>query len=61
MLILNRKLGDAVLMDGGIRVVILSCDRRGVRLGIEAPDAVTVLREEIAARQPPNGRGAARS
>ena len=61
MLILNRKLGEAVLMDGGIRVVILSCDRRGVRLGIEAPDAVTVLREEIAARQPANGRDSARA
>jgi carbon storage regulator len=61
VLILNRKLGEAVLMDGGIRVVILSCDRRGVRLGIEAPDAVTVLREEIAARQPANGRDSARA
>ena len=50
MLILNRRLGEAIVMDGEIRVVILSCDRRGVRLGIEAPEATAVLREEIAKR-----------
>jgi carbon storage regulator CsrA len=49
MLILNRRMGEAVVMDGGIRIVILSCDRRGVRLGIEAPAETTVLREELSA------------
>lgn len=47
MLILSRKPGDAILIDGGIRVVVLACDRKGVRLGIEAPPAVTILRSEI--------------
>jgi carbon storage regulator CsrA len=49
VLILNRRMGEAVVMDGGIRVVILSCDRRGVRLGIEAPAETVVLREELSA------------
>jgi carbon storage regulator len=47
MLILSRKPGDAIIIDGGIRVVVLACDRKGVRLGIEAPAEVTILRSEI--------------
>ena len=47
MLILSRKPGDAILVGDGIRIVVVSCDRGGVRLGIEAPSDVTILREEI--------------
>jgi carbon storage regulator len=47
MLILGRRVGDAILIGDGIRLVVLACDRRGVRLGIEAPPDVRVLREEI--------------
>ena len=47
MLILSRKPGDAILIGDGIRIVVVSNDRRGVRLGIEAPSDVTILREEI--------------
>lgn len=47
MLILGRKVGDSILIGDGIRVVVLACDRKGVRLGIEAPADVTILRAEI--------------
>lgn len=47
VLVLNRRPGEAILLDGGIRVVVLSCDRRGVRLGIEAPASVNIQREEL--------------
>ncbi len=47
MLILSRRPGDAILIDGGIRVVVLASDRGTVRLGIEAPDHVGIVREEI--------------
>ncbi|MEO7085025.1 MAG: carbon storage regulator [Gemmatimonadaceae bacterium] len=47
MLILGRKPGDSILIGDGIRLVVLACDRRGVRLGIEAPSDVTILRGEI--------------
>ena len=50
MLILSRKVGDAITIDGGIRIVVLACDRRGVRIGIEAPPEVSILREEIVAQ-----------
>lgn len=48
MLILSRRPGDAILIDGGIRLVVIACDKRGVRLGIEAPVDVGIVREEIA-------------
>ncbi len=47
MLILTRTPGDAIVIDGGIRIIVLACDRKGVRLGIEAPASVTILRSEI--------------
>lgn len=47
MLILSRKPGDAIVIGDGIRVIVLESDRRGVRLGIEAPPDVSILREEI--------------
>ncbi len=47
MLILSRRPGDAILIDGGIRIVVLACDAKGVRLGIEAPSNVGIVREEI--------------
>lgn len=47
MLILSRKPGDAIVIGDGIRVVVLESDRRGVRLGIEAPPQVSIMREEV--------------
>ncbi|MEO7103055.1 MAG: carbon storage regulator [Gemmatimonadaceae bacterium] len=47
MLILGRRPGDTLIIDGGIKIVVLQCDRGGVRLGIEAPNDVTILRGEI--------------
>ena len=47
MLILSRKQGEAILMDGGIRIVVLSTENGGVRLGIEAPEHIGIVREEI--------------
>ncbi len=47
MLILGRKVGDTILIGDGIKVVVLASDRGGVRLGIEAPADVTILRGEI--------------
>ena len=47
MLILSRKAGDAIVIDGGIRIVVVQCDRGGVRIGIEAPPETTILRAEL--------------
>jgi carbon storage regulator len=48
MLVLNRQPGTAILIDGEIRIIVLACDKRGVRLGIDAPISTGIMREEIA-------------
>ena len=50
MLILNRRRGEAIVVDGGIRIVVLECDRRGTRIGIDAPAATNIQREELLER-----------
>jgi carbon storage regulator len=50
MLVLSRKTGEAVVIAGGITVRVLSAGGGRIRLGVEAPDEVLVLREEVAAR-----------
>ncbi len=48
MLVLTRKDGEAVLIDGVIRVKVLAIQGNRVKLGFSAPPDVTVQREEIA-------------
>jgi carbon storage regulator len=48
MLILGRKVGDSILIEGGIRIVVVSVDRGSVRIGIDAPVDLKILRGEIA-------------
>lgn len=48
MLILSRRPGESLLLDGGIRIEVLSSDGRAVRLGIHAPASVRVVRAELA-------------
>jgi carbon storage regulator len=47
MLVLTRKPNQAIVIGDDIRVVVVSVDRDQVRLGIEAPRAVSVHRSEI--------------
>lgn len=47
MLILSRKSGDSLLIDGGVRIVVLGVEGNSVRLGIDAPTDVRVMRGEI--------------
>ena len=48
MLVLNRRVGETVRIGGGVAVRVLGVTGNQVRLGIEAPDDVSILREEIA-------------
>ncbi|MBX3174795.1 MAG: carbon storage regulator [Gemmatimonadaceae bacterium] len=47
MLILSRRAGQGFVLDGDIRIEVLACDGRTVRLGIEAPSSVRILRGEL--------------
>jgi carbon storage regulator len=47
MLILSRKLGESIVIDGNIRVQIMRVDGDVVKIGIEAPTSVPVHRQEV--------------
>src|SRR6516165_602722 len=48
MLVLSRKLGERIVIGDRIIVTVVKLDHGQVRLGIEAPREIAVLREEIA-------------
>jgi carbon storage regulator len=47
MLVLTRKAGEKILIDGGIEVCIIDVRRDGVRIGINAPSSTRIQREEV--------------
>jgi carbon storage regulator len=47
MLVLSRKAQQAVVINGDIRITVLSIEGSRVRIGIEAPKHIPVLREEL--------------
>lgn len=47
MLILTRKRGEAIRIGDKIRIVVTRIDNNQVRIGIEGPSDVSILREEI--------------
>lgn len=51
MLILTRRVGEAIKISDNITVVVLGVKGCQVRLGIEAPQGVAVDRKEIAERK----------
>jgi len=57
MLVLTRKVNEAIIIADTVRVVVAEIQRGKVRLGVEAPLLVTVDREEIHLNklQPPRG------
>jgi carbon storage regulator len=51
MLVLTRRPGEQIVIDGNIRLTVVSVKGDRVRIGIEAPPTVVVDREEIHARR----------
>lgn len=50
MLVLARRIGEEIVIDGDIRVSVLEVRGSQVRLGIIAPQDVRVLRQELEQR-----------
>lgn len=48
MLILQRKKGEAVILSGGITITIQETGTDWVKLAIDAPKEVSILRAELA-------------
>lgn len=47
MLVLSRRLGEKIIINGDIVVTVVDIDRGKIRLGIEAPRDVPIFRKEL--------------
>jgi len=47
VLILSRKLGESILLGDDIEVSVIDVSKGVVRLGIEAPKDIVILRKEL--------------
>lgn len=47
MLVLRRKVGESIILDGVISVSVLAVEGERVKIGITAPQEVTIVREEL--------------
>ena len=47
MLVLSRKRDETIFIGGNIRIKVVGISGNQVRLGIEAPNEVKVIREEL--------------
>lgn len=47
MLVLTRREGETLVIDGNIKVTVLSVKGSQVRVGIEAPQEILIHRQEL--------------
>ena len=59
MLILTRKIGEAIAVGDDVRIQIIDIKGKQVRLGIQAPSDTSVHREEVYQRIQEQNRQAA--
>jgi carbon storage regulator len=50
MLVLSRKHGQSIIVNGDITITVVAIDRGRVQLGVTAPFNVTIHREEVQRR-----------
>jgi carbon storage regulator len=54
MLVLSRKVGERVLIGDRVAITIVRINGNAVRLGIDAPPEMVVVREELSQRTAPD-------
>ena len=55
MLVLSRKINETIVIGGNIRVTMTAIRNRQVRLAIDAPAEIRVMREELVSTPPDDG------
>lgn len=53
MLVLTRKLNQKILIGDNVEITVCALPGGAVRLGIQAPPEVRILRKELLGRRPP--------
>lgn len=47
MLVLARKIGEKIILNDNIEIIVLDSNQNTVRIGVNAPKNVSVYREEL--------------
>jgi carbon storage regulator len=55
MLVLTRRIGEEIVLGGGIRITLLAVNGGRARIGVTAPPSVSVDRREVAERRQREG------
>lgn len=52
MLVLTRRVGEKIVIDGGIVIEVLAVHGNTLKIGITAPDHIKILRGELVPEDP---------
>ena len=47
MLVIGRKVGQTIKIGEDIIITVLKCENGSVKIGIDAPKELTIIREEL--------------
>ena len=50
MLVLSRKIEESIELSNGVKITVVRIGYKTVRIGVDAPDEVKVLRSELIER-----------
>ena len=53
MLVLGRKENESILIGDNIRITVVGRSGSSIRIGVQAPQSVQVVREELLSSRPP--------
>lgn len=51
MLVLTRRLGETIVIEGGVSITVVAVQGDRVRIGVTAPRDMTIDREEVHKRR----------
>ncbi|APC07870.1 carbon storage regulator CsrA [Neomoorella thermoacetica] len=61
MLVLTRRVNEAIIIDNRIKITVVAIEDDKIRLGIDAPPEVLIVREELLAAVANANKAAART
>ena len=47
MLVMTRKKNESIIINENIEIIILDCDSQRVKIGIQAPKSIKIIRKEV--------------